>query len=253
MERDARHALHFARRAVVRRARVVPRARHAAVVLSVQVFQRRGAGRSRCSRRRSRIASSLLSPPLRRLRDRDSARHQVRWQCPWADVEYYGRDEGDVGVQSCNVWVKRWISAARPPAAVASDSMSCCHVPDSVDIRLTTARKTLARSAITGDVDGIVAARRELCRYRRAADDARGSGDVGATARLSPARTRSLQREPRSRTVFGRRDDVAVVPAERPEYRYFRTLAQPCASYAGLPLGPVATPAGANLRTSCPP
>jgi hypothetical protein len=111
--------------------------------------------------------------------------------------------------------------------------MSCCHVPAIPWTYALRPHETLQRVRSNCDVDGILAARRELCRYREAADDARGSGDVGATCAAVTARTRSLQRELRSRTVFGRRDDVAVVPAERPEYRYFRTLAQPFASSAG--------------------
>jgi len=170
------------------------------VVGSVLEFRRRWTARTRRSRHRSRIVSSLRSLPRRRP-DRDLDRRQVRRQCLWPDVGH-GRDEGDVGVQSCIVWVKG--GSVLQDRSQQSRAIPC-HAVMSPRFRGHTPlrpHETLKRVRSNCDVDGIVAARREFCRYRQAADDTRGSGDVGATCAAVTARTRSLQREQRSRTVL---------------------------------------------------
>jgi hypothetical protein len=110
-----------------------------------------------------------------------------------------------------------------------------------VAIARRIARACEENQCVTGY--NLVTRRVLCCRYRRGAEVTRDPDDPGAALSLStPDLCRSLARDGRSLTQFGRRDDVAVVPADARIIASYIVLRNP---------GSAVSPKNNALRTSC--
>ena len=101
----------------------------------------------------------------------------------------------------------------RSLAAIASDSIPAVMSPRHRGHGVANAR-VLLKSAIERDVDGIVVTRRELCRYHQGRGRHTRFRRWWRSCAALTVRTRSLTTRTTISNVIGRRDDVAVVPAD---------------------------------------